>query len=177
VRAYLRIGPTLVEDKEADGYAPAAIAAFIALLCEAEKQEPRGRFRNLRILRAHLGQHARWVNFMVAQQDLEALLDGSFYVVGWDEWQEGNWKVAERMQRMREVRADRNKGDGGDRNGVAYRLPLTASKYSRRGRMSAKRTGEGDESGNGFVDENAVLANETLDTALIDQQFSGGCRP
>ena len=36
--------------------------------------------------------------------DVVPLPDGRYYVEGWDEWQEGDWTVAERMRRMRHRR-------------------------------------------------------------------------
>ena len=116
MRSYLRISPQLVAEKEKDGYQPAAIAAYVALLCEGAGQNPAGRFKNLTVLRAHLGQHGRWARFMVNQQDLEIQPDGTCYIVGWDEWQEGDWRAAERMRRVREGKKKAKASDAQNRN-------------------------------------------------------------
>jgi hypothetical protein len=115
-RNYIRISPDLADEKERDGYSEAAIGAFVKLFCEAEKQSPRGIFKSLPILKAHLGRSARWVSFFLSQNDLCLLPDGRYSVVGWDEWQEGNWQVAERMKRVRESKTKRNAERNGDRH-------------------------------------------------------------
>ncbi len=98
MRAYLRLDPEL-NDKKAD-YPDGAFAAFVDLLCCAEQQPHRGRFKSLSILRAYMGRRARWVPFLLDKCDL-TMIDGTYYVDGWDEWQEGDWKVAERVRRIR----------------------------------------------------------------------------
>lgn len=56
------------------------------------------------ILRAYLGRRARWIPFLLEKNDLVVVDDDELYVVGWDEWQEGDWKVQERVQRIRNRR-------------------------------------------------------------------------
>lgn len=91
-RAYLRLDPN-IDQTHPD------IGAFIRLLCAAARQPDRGRFRDLAHLQALFGKHR--VHQMIARRDVEALPDGRYYVPGWDEWQEGDLTVGERMKRMR----------------------------------------------------------------------------
>jgi hypothetical protein len=122
-RAYLRLSPAAFARKVVDdGYSAAAFAAFIAVLFLAEEQPERGRFRSERLLRLLLDEPRegvrlrwdRWVPYLIDHGDLVRLPGGFLYVDGWDEWQEGDVTVAERMKRLRA-----RHGDGGDRNGVA----------------------------------------------------------
>ena len=104
-RAYLRIDPALYERKLEQGYSLAQLAAFLGCLCLADSQTRRGRFRDLPVLRALLGPAARHVPFLLERGDL--LVQGrSIYVDGWDEWQEGDWTVADRMGRVRSKRGE-----------------------------------------------------------------------
>lgn len=133
-RAYLRTDPGIWRRKVVEQRYPAALfAAFQAVLCLAEEQPDRGRFRSERLLRLLLdepkdGVRVLWgrhVTELVRRGDLVRLADGTLYVDGWDEWQEGDVTVRERMQRLRDRRKryaagdgdDRNDGDGDDRNG------------------------------------------------------------
>lgn len=112
MRSYFRVDPQMVEKKLAAGYAPAQVGAFVMLLSQAEQQPQRGRFRSLGELRAAMdckveeaGKGAgmsKFVPFLLEQGDVVRLDDGRYYVDGWDEWQEGDWQVAERMRRVRE---------------------------------------------------------------------------
>lgn len=99
MRAYLRVDPELADAKKS--YPDGALAAFLCMLCAAEAQPHRGRFKTLRILRAHLERKSRWIPFLLDKNDLTILPNGTYYVVGWDEWQEGDWTVRERVQRIR----------------------------------------------------------------------------
>lgn len=111
-RAYLRLDPDYFERRLERGDPPGAIGAFVAVLCLAESQPKRGRFRNEAILRALLTPpFARWVPYMLEHQDL--IPEGKrLYVDGWDEWQEGDRTVTERMARVR------NRHRNADTNGV-----------------------------------------------------------
>lgn len=102
LRAYQRIDPRTYERKVLDqGYPLPAFAAYIGALNAGEAQPDRGRFRTEAVLRALLGPAGRWVGFLVERGDLVRLPDGRLYLEGWDEWQEGDWKVAERVTRIR----------------------------------------------------------------------------
>lgn len=98
-RAYIRLDPSFDERKY--DYPDGPYAALIATFCLAEHQPERGRFRSLDYLARLLGKRGRHAAFLVEHGDLAKLPDGRCYVVGWDEWQEGDWKVGERVARIR----------------------------------------------------------------------------
>lgn len=101
-RAYLRVAPELFERKVVEqGYPLPLFAAFVGMLCLAEHQPHRGRFRDVRVLRALLGPAGRWVPELMARGDIVCSGDGTVYVDGWDEWQEGDVTVGERVKRIR----------------------------------------------------------------------------
>lgn len=112
-RSYFRTLPDLYERKAFGTathppYSPAAVACFLGVLCFGEQQSERGRFKSRRLLMVLLeGPRgvgkvvARQVPFLIEHGDLIEYPDGSLYIEGWDELQEGNWQVAERMQRYR----------------------------------------------------------------------------
>jgi hypothetical protein len=104
VRAYLRIDPNL-PDRKAD-YPDGAYRAYIDTLCFAEQQPQRGRFRNRRLLAVLLDKRARWIKYLIDHGDLVEFTGGKLYVDGWDEWQEGDVTVSERMKRLRSRRRD-----------------------------------------------------------------------
>lgn len=115
-RAYLRVDPALFERKVIQQeYPPLAYAAFSAILCLADSQPVRGRFRDERLMRALLGPLSRQTAFLMEKGDVILAKKhrecgncpsghgsaGQLYVDGWDEWQEGDWQVKERMARVR----------------------------------------------------------------------------
>lgn len=101
-RAYLRIDPAFFERKAlTQGYPAGVFSALVGTLCLAEHQPERGRFRSERLLRALLEDYGRHVPELIRRGDLVRLGDGRLYVDGWDEWQEGDWKVGERVARIR----------------------------------------------------------------------------
>ena len=106
MRHYIRLDPEVWDHKLA--YPDGAFAAFVGLLCCGEAQPARGRFKTLQILKAYMGKRARWIPFLLEHGDLVALHGGGYYVEGWDEWQEGDWKVKERVDRIRAAKAARN---------------------------------------------------------------------
>jgi hypothetical protein len=99
VRAYLRLDPGLVDMKA--GYPDGAFRAFVEVLCFAEQQPTRGVFRNRKLLAVLLDKRARWIAYLIDHADLIPMATGHLVVEGWQEWQEGDWKVAERMKRVR----------------------------------------------------------------------------
>ncbi len=109
----MRLDPDYPEHKSV--YPDGAIVAHTFCFCFGAQQPKPGVFRNRRLLAVLLEKRARWIPFLVEHQDLIERPDGSLYVEGWSEWQEGNWQVAERMQRVRARK--RNAGDGAYRNG------------------------------------------------------------
>lgn len=98
-RAYIRLDPGFDERKEF--YPDGAYAALIATFCLAEGQPQRGRFRSAEYLRRMLGRRGRWVKFLIDHRDVIEQPDGRLYVDGWDDWQEGDVTVPERMRRLR----------------------------------------------------------------------------
>lgn len=152
-RAYLRYSPRTFHDKAVvDRYPPGAFAAFSAVLCLAEEQPERGRFRSERLLRLHLDEPmdgvrigwGKWVAFLIEHGDIERLPDGSLYVVGWDEWQEGDVTVAERMARLRAKKAN-----GDDRNAAHGTVTPTVTVPTVTVPFSGGISGSGSRSGSG----------------------------
>lgn len=99
MKAYVRFDP-LTDERKAH-YTDGQFRAFMHLLFAGARQNPRGRFRNADQLRALLGRHGRYIGFLVDQHDIVALPGGVVYIDGWDEWQEGDLTVGERMARLR----------------------------------------------------------------------------
>jgi hypothetical protein len=148
-RHYIRLDPAFDERKEA--YPDGPYAALVAALCLAEAQPDRGRFRSADYLRRLLGKRGRHVPYLMAHGDLSELPDGRLYIDGWDEWQEGDWKVAERVQRIRNrPRNARRNGSGNasgngdvtaDRNSGALRSEAIQSGALTTDRSSVEKHG------------------------------------
>lgn len=91
-RAYLRMSPDL--DQHPDPL------SMLKAMCAAARQPERGRFRAPVVLERAVGK--RQYREMVQRGDVIAADPGpGVYLAGWDEWQEGDHTVAERMHRMR----------------------------------------------------------------------------
>lgn len=104
LRSYLRFDPEFADRKA--HYPDGAIATFALTLSFAEQQPQRGFFKKA-VLKALLERRSRWIPFLIEHGDLEVLPDGRLYFVGWIEWNEGDWKVSERVQRIRTGREKR----------------------------------------------------------------------
>lgn len=90
-KAYLRIDPNLDSTH-------AAPADMIALMCEANRQPKRGLFKSAELAKRVLGP--RLFRRCIERGDL--IPNGvGLYVDGWEEWQEHDWTVGERMRRLR----------------------------------------------------------------------------
>jgi hypothetical protein len=113
-RAYIRLDPDYAERKE--HYPDGAFVALTALLCAGANHSKRGVYKSEKLVRVLLGKRARWIPYLIEQGDLVLRDDASIYIDGWEEWQEGNWKVAERMAR---VRAKRHRNRNPKRNPVS----------------------------------------------------------
>jgi hypothetical protein len=109
-RAYHRVDPLMDERK--GHYTPAQLGAFIKVQLLAGRQSKRGHFRSVAALKSMLpSAYARHVDFLVAEGDL--VQNGtSIYIDGWQEWQEGDLTVRDRMAALRNRR--RNGGVTGD---------------------------------------------------------------
>lgn len=94
-RAYLRVDPNIDQHPDPLG--------MILLLCAGARQAERGRFRDRAVLDRTLGRGR--AKAMAARGDVAPLADGRVLIVGWDEWQEGDYTVGERMRRMRARRS------------------------------------------------------------------------
>jgi hypothetical protein len=115
VRAYVRLDPDFPDHK--GSYPDGAFAALVMCFCFGAQQPRPGTFRNRKLLAVLLDKRTRWLPYLIEHEDLIEQSDGSLYIEGWSEWQEGNWQVAERMQRVRARKAaNRNAGDGANRN-------------------------------------------------------------
>ena len=105
MRAYHRVDPLMDERKS--HYSPAQFGAFLKVQLIAGRQSHRGRFKTLTHLTGALpAAYVRHVAFLIEQRD------GTYLVDGWDEWQEGDVTVKERMTRLRN--RHRNGGVTGD---------------------------------------------------------------
>jgi hypothetical protein len=99
MRAYLRLDPQFADMKS--GYPDGAFRAYVEVLCWAEQQHPRGVFRSRKLLAVLLEKRARWITYLLENGDLTEMATGQLVVDGWTEWQEGDWKVHERIARIR----------------------------------------------------------------------------
>ena len=99
MRSYIRLDPNLPATKAA--YSDGQWRAYVEVLCHSEWQPRRGTFQTERLLRVILGRRARHIPYLVAHRDLIRNADGSLYVAGWAEWNEGDYTAAERMRRYR----------------------------------------------------------------------------
>jgi len=140
IRAYHRLDP-LADERKAH-YTPAQFGAFIKVQLLLGRQTHRGRFSSITALRAALsGAYARHLEFLVKQHDLVVQADGSVYMPGWDEWQEGDLTVGERMRRLRlrQRDIDRNIDRNDQRNGAVTEtyLAAVAKRDSLSGRTSS----------------------------------------
>lgn len=91
-KAYLRIDPNIDQVRT-------NLDAFLRLLCAANRQPRRGYFKSEQIARMVLGKTS--FHRAISGGDLVSCADGSLYVDGWTEWQEGDLNVGERMRRLR----------------------------------------------------------------------------
>lgn len=114
-KAYLRLDPDL------DAKHPDNLDEFMRLLCAANRQPWRGRFRSRSMVEALIGKPA--AKRAIERGDLipakdhtcpdcppGTARDGDLYLDGWDIWQEGDLTVAERMKRYRDRNATVTEG-------------------------------------------------------------------
>jgi hypothetical protein len=97
-KAYLRLDPD-VDQKHPDN-----LAEFIRLICSSARQRPRGRFASREVLEALFGKAA--VLKFYSRADVIEQPDGSVCMAGWDDWQEGDMTVAERVRRTRRKKSN-----------------------------------------------------------------------
>jgi hypothetical protein len=111
VRAYHRVDP-LMDERKSD-YTPAQFGAYLKVQLVAGRQKDRGRFRSVKALAGALpGSYARHIPFLIEQRDIVEANDGTVYVDGWDEWQEGDITVKERMARLRNRQRNNHRNNG-----------------------------------------------------------------
>lgn len=90
-KAYLRIDPNIDFTHPAPG-------DMVALICAANRQPKRGLFKSPEIARRVLGRGL----FERSMKRGDLVQNGAgVYVDGWQEWQEHDWTVGERMRRLR----------------------------------------------------------------------------
>lgn len=114
-RAYLRISPNL--DQHPDPL------AMLKAICAANRQPERGRFREAVVLERAVGRKS--YRLLVERGDVVPANPGpGVYLDGWDQWQEGDYTVADRMRRLRAKKAQQKRDRqatapaSSDRNGV-----------------------------------------------------------
>ena len=94
-KAYLRIDPNIDATHPAPG-------DMVALLCAANRQPRRGLFKSPELALKVLGRGL--LARSLKRGDLVSTPSDGLYVAGWDEWQEGDFTVGERMKRLRRRR-------------------------------------------------------------------------
>ena len=138
-RAYVRLDPAYYERKLEQGSPLGAIAALVGCFCMGEHQTTRGYFRDQAVLKALLGKEGgKWVALLIERGDLIVQPNGRIYVDGWEEWQEGDWQVKERMQRVR----GRKRDIGSDPTVTPVTPPAVTSRPSGGGGGGADKAGQ-----------------------------------
>ena len=94
-KAYLRIDPNIDQTRP-------DLAAYVRLMCAANRQPRRGRFKSLDLIAAIVGRAA--AKRYITSGDLVLDADGRYVLDGWDSWQEGDLTVGDRMRRLRRKR-------------------------------------------------------------------------
>jgi hypothetical protein len=94
-KAYLRLDPLI--DSHADW------PAMVTLMLWANRQPRRGYFKSLDTVRKLLGR--KRLDACIARRDLAEQPDGSYHLLGWEEWNEGDLTVGERVRRLRARRS------------------------------------------------------------------------
>lgn len=95
-KLYLRLDPNADSFADRDG--------LVLMMCAANRQRHRGRFTReeaIRILGAN--RFKAWTTLRPGKErpDLVKLPSGLYYLDGWDEWQEGDLTVRDRVARLR----------------------------------------------------------------------------
>ena len=106
-RLYLRLWADFPDRK--GGYPDRLVVTYLYAMCHALNQPRPGTFRFRAILAAYLGRRlAKNIPELIARGDLVERSDGSLYVDGWNEYQEGDWTSWERQARVRRRHAESN---------------------------------------------------------------------
>lgn len=127
MRAYHRVDPLMDERK--GHYSPGQFGAYLKVQLLAGRQTRRGRFRSIAGLKALLPTaYVRHVDFLLAEGDLDVAKDGAVYLDGWDQWQEGDLTVRDRMAALRNRR--RNNGVTGTVTPTVTQPSPTATRSS-----------------------------------------------
>lgn len=157
-KAYLRISPDLDQHEDP--------MVMVLLICAANRQPQRGRFKSSAVVERIIGRK-RFAK-CVARGDL--VHEGTaWYLDGWDEWQEGDLTVGERMRRLREKRGVASNRNLTVSQGVSQPYPerIPPSEASRRLGVKASRRRSSNE-------EQVPVAPNHIGTAL--SQIVGGLR-
>ena len=140
VRSYIRVLPDLYARKRlgrkphGKPYTADQFTAFVGVLCAAEAVTPRGRFQSKQMLVGMLAGDLLntatiedSVQFLIKQGDLVKNPDGTLYVEGWDELQEGrDPSVNVRMARYRDRQRKPRRGNGRVTRNRTVTVPLSA---------------------------------------------------
>lgn len=160
-RAYLRIDPNMDSHPDQD--------AMLTLILFGNRCSERGRFRSLSTLEKILGK--KRLKACLDRKDLIPISGGRFYVSGWDEWQEGDLTVGERMGRIRKRRSmDSQDLPENDRN-EAVTPPLPERITGRNSPSEALTLTLGDDEITDSVDTQAVNAGiDRLDEEIAFEE-------
>lgn len=93
-KAYLRLDPNADAHPDLD--------AMVRFMCWANRQPDRGRFKTLDVMRKLIGR--KRLQACIDRGDVEQIPDGRWLLVAWDDWQEGDLTVGERVARLRDRR-------------------------------------------------------------------------
>lgn len=176
-RNYLRLDPMIFERKAVEQhYSAAELGTFVATLALGEHQPHRGRFRSTHALRAQLDDpdrgvtgYGRHVKTLLERGDLVEQPDGRLYIDGWDEWQEGDFTVRDRVARLR----DRRKGTASN---VTDPGDVTAASVTSRQR-SPHGGRQGDSNGRGVSEAIAGAVGGSDRLLEINAAWSGRLTP
>jgi hypothetical protein len=171
-RAYIKLDPNFPDRK--DYYPDGPWRALVTLFCYASHQPTPGVFKSERLMKVMLGRHARHVAFLLKERDLVPGRDGSLLVVGWKEWQEGNFpSVSARIDAIEKRRRALSPADRAFLYRQRKRDALRDASQDHSGNTPDTEDGDRDDSGDASRDgdrdgkSNATLRN--FDETQLDK--------